>query len=181
MARVPPIDTDALSDEQRRLADAIAGARSGHVRGPFAIWLRIPRIAEKANEFGNVLRRGGQLDRRLFELMVLIVARRWSAQYEWYAHEKNALAAGVSTEVVNAIRSRQLPAFANDDEKLIYEIVTEIDDTRTLSAASYERAVATFGLDLLIELVTAIGFYSSVAMMINVFEAPVPDDERPLP
>jgi 4-carboxymuconolactone decarboxylase len=172
---------DALSDEQRRLADEIAGARSGHVRGPFAIWLRIPRIAEKANEFGNVLRRGGQMERHLFELMVLVVARRWSAQYEWYAHEKNALAAGVSPDVVDAIRSRRLPDFKSDDEKLIYELVTEIDDTRTLSPASYERAVAALGLDVLIELVTAIGFYSSVAMMINVFDAPVPDNERPLP
>ncbi|HTE86304.1 MAG TPA: carboxymuconolactone decarboxylase family protein [Dehalococcoidia bacterium] len=181
MSRVPPIEIDKLTPEQRRLHDEIAGARSGHVRGPFAIWLRLPQIADKANQLGNVLRRGGKLERRLFELMVLTIARRWSAQYEWFAHEKNALAAGLATDVVEAIRARQVPNFAREDERLIYEIVTEIDETRTLSQPNYERAVDALGLDLLIELVTAAGFYSSVAMMINVFEAPVPGGERPLP
>ncbi len=181
MSRVPPIEMDKLSAEQKRLYDEIAGARSGTVRGPFAIWLRLPHIADKANQFGNALRLHEKLERRLFELMVLIVARRWSAQYEWFAHEQNALRAGVSSEVVEAVRAGRLPTFARDDEKLIYEIVTEIDETRTLSQPSYDRAVAALGLDVMIELVTAAGFYSSVAMMINVFDAPVPGDERPLP
>jgi 4-carboxymuconolactone decarboxylase len=171
----------SLDERQKQLADEIAGARSGHVRGPFVIWLRIPEIADKANQFGNVLRRQGTLDRRLFELMVLIVARRWTAQYEWFAHERNAIAAGVPADIIDAIRERRVPAFADDGDRLVYEIVTEIDETRGLSQAAFDRGVAFLGLDTMIEFVTAMGFYSSVAMMINVFEAPVPGDEQPLP
>jgi len=180
MARIAALEKDQLGPYQMQIHDEIAGARSGAVRGPFAIWLRLPELADKANQFGNVMRRG-RLDRRLFELMVLVVARHWSAQYEWYAHERNALAAGISPEIVEAIRSRRLPEFERGDEKQIYELVTELHETRRLAQASYDRALAVLGEEPLIELVTAIGFYTTVAMVINVFEAPVPGDARPLP
>jgi len=180
MVRIAALEKDELTPYQTQVHDEIAGARSGAVRGPFAIWLRLPELADKANQFGNVMRRG-RLDRRLFELMVLIVARHWSAQYEWYAHERNALAAGIAAETIEAIRFRRLPNFEREDEKLIYEIVGEMHETKSLSQASYDRALAMLGEDCLIELITAAGFYSTVAMVINVFEAPVPGGERPLP
>ncbi len=180
MSRIADLARDKLTPYQTQVHDEIAGARSGTVRGPFAIWLRLPELADKANQFGNVMRRG-QLERRLFELMVLVVARHWSAQYEWFAHEKNALAAGIAPEIVEAIRARRLPAFEREDEQLIYELVTEIHETRTVSQATYDRALSALGDGPLIELVTAAGFYTTVAMVINVFDAPVPGDARPLP
>lgn len=178
--RVPDIPLSELTPEQKRLHAEIGGARGGVVRGPFAIWLRNPAIADRANQFGNVLRHG-KLDRRLFELMILIVARHRSAQYEWFAHEKTALSVGLTREVIEAIRFRQAPAFARDDERLVYDVVTELNTTHTLSQSTYDRAIAALGLDHLIELVTAQGFYTMVAMMLNAFDAPVPNDERPLP
>ena len=181
MSRVPNLPLEDLTAEQKRIYSEIAGTRGGVVRGPFAIWLRTPAVAERANQFGNALRLDGRLDRRLFELMVLIVARHWSAQYEWFAHEQAALQAGLSPEVVGAIRDRRLPGLLRDDERLVYEIITELTETRTLSQPSYDRAVALLGLDLLVELITAAGFYTMVAMTLNAFDAPVPGDARPLP
>ena len=181
MARVPDLPPDQLSADQKRLFDAIGGARGGVVRGPFAIWLRTPAIADRANQFGNALRLEGKLDRRLFELMVLIVARHWTAQYEWYAHESQALSSGVFAEVVEAIRGGRRPQFAKYDEQMVYELVTELNDKRTVSQPTYDRALAAFGLEVLIELTTATGFYTLVAMMLNTFDAPVPGDIRPLP
>ncbi|CAN0496743.1 unnamed protein product, partial [Phaeothamnion confervicola] len=151
------------------------------VRGPFALWLRRPEIAERANAFGNALRADGRIDKRLFELMVLIVARHWSAQYAWFAHERHALKAGLPAEIIEAIRHGRQPEFARDDEKLVYDIVTELNQSRDLSEPSYRRGVALFGLDLFIEFVTAIGFYIMVAVMLKTFDAPVPDGTRPLP
>jgi 4-carboxymuconolactone decarboxylase len=151
------------------------------VRGPFAIWMRTPEIADKANQFGNALRVSGLLDRRLFELMVLIVARHWSAQYEWFAHEPAALKAGLAPEIVEAIRRRQPPGFARSDERLVFDLVTELNERHTVTDATYAAAVETFGLDLVIELVTAAGFYTLVAMMLKAFDAPVPGGVAPLP
>ncbi len=180
MSRLPVLQLENLTAEQKRIYDEIARVRHGVVRGPFPIWLRIPELADRANQFGNALRISGKLDKRLFELMVLIIARHWSAQYEWFAHAKAALEAGLSPDIVDAIQNRRRPESFRDDEQLIYEIVTEIVDTRTLSQASYERALAALGLDLLVELVTAAGFYTMIAMVLNVFDAPVPTGERPL-
>jgi len=180
MARVPDLPFGALTPEQQRIYKEIAGTRSG-VRGPFALWLRNPDLADRANQLSNALRLHGKLEKRLFELAVLIVARHWSAQYEWFAHEKAGLGAGLLPEVVDAIRARRRPEFLREDERLIYDVITELNETRALSQPSYARALAALGLDLLIELITAAGFYTMIAMVLNSFDAPVPDGERPLP
>ena len=180
MARVPDVPFEQLSAEQQRVYREIAGARSGTVRGPFALWIRNPEIADRASQFGNLLRLHGKLDKRLFELMVLVIARHWSAQYEWFTHEKAALKAGISAENVEAIRSGQTPRFERADEHLVYDTITELNRTRALSQQCYDRALAALGLDLLIELVAAAGFYTMVAMTLNAFDAPVPGGGRPL-
>jgi 4-carboxymuconolactone decarboxylase len=181
MARIPDLTDDEMSAEQRRIAAEIGGARGGVVRGPFAIWLRLPEIADRANQFGNALRVGGKLDRRLFELMILVVARQWSAQYEWFAHAETARKVGVTDAVIEAIRTSQKPHFVREDEQVVYDTVIELLESRQLSAATYSRAETTFGRELLIELITAAGFYTMVAMMLNAFEAPVPGGLQPLP
>lgn len=180
MARVPDVRPEEMTAEQARVYQEIGGARHGLVRGPFAIWLRNPEIADRANQFGNVLRVGGKLDKRLFELMVLVVARHWSAQYEWFVHEKNAIEAGLAQNVVDAIRTRSAPEFAREDEHVVYDTITELNETRTLSQSAYDRALAVLGLDLLIELIAAAGFYTMVAMTLNAFDAPVPGGKQPL-
>jgi 4-carboxymuconolactone decarboxylase len=180
MPRVDDVKPEALTPEQRALHAAIAGTRGGVVRGPFAIWMRNPAIGAPADRLGTALRNGA-FDRRLFELMVLVVAREWSAQYEWFAHARQARAAGLSDDVIEAIRQRREPGFVHEDERLVHALVTEINRTRRLSQATYDRALAAFGLDQVIELITAIGYYTMVAIVLNGFDAPVPGGERPLP
>ena len=181
MARVPDLDPEQLSAEQRRVYGDIAGARSGTVRGPFAIWLRNPEVADAMNKAGNAVRLHGKLDKRLFELMVLLIARYWTAQYEWFAHAGAALKAGIAADIVEDIRNGRKPTFEAGDERLVYDLVGELNETKAVSQATYDRALAALGLDLLIELTTAAGFYTMVAMVLNTFEAPVPGGEQPLP
>lgn len=181
MSRIDDLDLEELDAEQRRLYQEIAGARGGVVRGPFAIWLRTPVIADRANAFGNALRLHGKLDKALFELAVLLVARHWTAQYEWYAHEATALKVGVPSEVVEAIRAGLTPAFTDPAQEAVYRVVTELNETRVLAAATYQLALRALGEELLIELITTMGFYTMVAIMLNAFDAPVPGNLRPLP
>jgi 4-carboxymuconolactone decarboxylase len=178
--RLPPLDPARFSPEQKRLHDAIAGVRGGAVRGPFAVWLRTPAIAEAANRFGNAIRLDGKLDKTLFELAIRVVARHWGAQYEWFVHERHATEAGLSRDIIEAIRDRRVPAFVDDVQRLVYEVVNELQQTRTIGDASYRRAVDALGEELLIELITTIGFYTVAAMMINAFAAPVPGGAKPL-
>lgn len=181
MSRVPPLEPDRFTPEQRRVHAEIAGPRGGVVAGPFGVWMHQPRIADAANRFGNAVRAEGNLDKRLFELMVLTIARHWSAQYEWSAHEAAARKAGLADAVIEDIRHRRAPTFVHADEKLVHDLVSELITTHGLRQETYDRAAAAFGLDLMIELVTAAGFYTVAAMMINAFDCPVPSGERPLP
>jgi 4-carboxymuconolactone decarboxylase len=95
-------------------------------------------------------------------------------------HERNGLAAGLTQQTVDAIRTRSTPEFAGEDERVVYDTITELNETRTLSQPTYDRALAALGLDLLIELIAAAGFYTMVAMTLNAFDAPVPGGHRPL-
>ena len=179
MSRVPDLDPQAMSAEQQRLYAEIKGPR-GNVGGPFALWIRLPQVADAANRFGNALRLDGKLDRRLFELMVLVVARHWTSQFEWHTHEKYALEGGITPEAIDAIRHRRVPDFEREDEQLVYDVVTELSESKALSAETYARAYAYFGEELLVELISAAGLYTMVAMMLNAFDAPIPDSARRL-
>lgn len=178
------MEPDEMTPEQKRISEEIASVRRGYLRGPFAIWIRTPEIADTANRFGNALRLHGKLDKRLFELMIAIVARHWSAQYEWFAHMSRGLDAGLSPEVYEAIRTRRVPKFTNQEESLVYKLVNELIQTKTLCSQSYDLGVQFLGLENLIELVTGVGFYTTIAMVLNAFDVPVPQDvmagKRPL-
>jgi 4-carboxymuconolactone decarboxylase len=181
MTRVPKVVPDQLSPEQRKVHDMIVSTRQGgEIRGPFAIWIRNPDLAAAANQMGNAVRLNGKLDGKLFELIILVVARHWSAQYEWFAHAKDAARVGLDPQIVEAVRTHRVPSFTSPQEALVYEMTRELIETKQVSDANYARALDLFGFDLLTEIVTVAGFYTLVAMMLNAFQAPVPGDARPL-
>jgi 4-carboxymuconolactone decarboxylase len=179
MARLPPVARDTLAPEQQRVFDLIKETR-GNVRGPFAIWLHVPELAEPCLRLQHMLNYHSRLDKRLMQIMILIMARKSSAQFAWFIHARHAHELGIDPAIIEAIRTDQQPRFERDDERLVYDLVVELDRTRTLSESSYARALAALGRETLVELVAAAGFYVMVAMSLNVFDAPVPGGERPL-
>ena len=182
MPRIKDLDLAKLSGRQKQVADEIAGPRGGVVRGPFAIWVGSnPELADRANRLGNALRSDGKLDKRLFELMVLVVARHWGAQYEWWVHAKHGVEAGLSQAVIDAIAERRPPRFEREDEELIFTATTQLVEHKKISQPVYDRLISLLGEPLVIEFVTAAGFYTMVAMVLVAFEAPVPGGAKPLP
>jgi 4-carboxymuconolactone decarboxylase len=180
MTRVPEVVPDQLSPEQRKIHDMIVSTRGGVIRGPFAMWIRNANLAAAANQLGNAVRLEGKLEARLFEMIILVVARQWSAQYEWFAHAKEAARVGLDPAIIEAIRAHRVPPFESQQETVVYETVRELVETKDLSGATYNRALEMFGIDLVMEIVTVAGFYTLVAMMLKAFDAPVPGDARPL-
>jgi 4-carboxymuconolactone decarboxylase len=180
MTRIPAREREQLTADERALFDAIAGPRGGVVRGPFAIWMHTPSIAGMANDLGNELRVRGTLDKRLFELAILVVARDWTAQYEWYVHAEASLKAGLAPGVVDAIRTGATPVLEKEDEAIVYEACRELMTERRISEPLFARLIALLGRQQTIELITVIGFYTMVAVVLNAFEAPTPDGQRPL-
>jgi 4-carboxymuconolactone decarboxylase len=109
-----------------------------------------------------------------------VAARLATAKYAWFIHEPHALKFGISPEIIEAIRGRRTPEFNREDERLVYDITLELNNTRSLSEESYQRGMALLGEQAMVELVSAIGFYVMVAMTLNAFTVSVPDGKKPL-
>ena len=177
---LPALRDDEMTPEQRALAAEMAGARGGAVGGPFALLLRVPEIGARVNALSERLRKNSGFEKRLVELLVLVITRDWNAQYAWTAHVRQALEEGIAPDAIEAIRSGATPSFARDDERLMYEVVSELIRTHALSDATYARAVAGFGLERTIELVTTAGLYTTISMLLATFRIPATNGERTL-
>jgi 4-carboxymuconolactone decarboxylase len=180
MARIAEVKRENLSPRQQALHDDFLRSRPRNVlTGPFSVLIHAPDIAEPADRLVNYYRKDPRLGRRLIELIILIAVRDATAQYAWSVHEPNALKEGLTQDVIDAIRARRRPDFKRDDERLIYDFVTELLGTKTVSAAAFERAKAAFGLEGVIEAVTCAGLYGMIGFVLNTFEIP-PQPGKPL-
>ena len=179
--RIPDLKPEELTERQKKLAADIAAARSGVVRGPFAIWLRNPDIASLANDWVNLLREGTTVPRRISELAILVTARHFGAQYEWFAHERHARSNGISDAAIDAIKHRRRPSFTHADEEIVYRLLTELFENKRVGAETYAAAEKEFGRQTLIELTTIASAYAQIALFLVAFEVPAPAEPQPLP
>lgn len=169
--RAPPLEYEKLSDRQKRLIEEIGGPRQGQVGGPFLPWLLgKPELADAINQVGRVLRFEGLLDKRLLEVAVLCVARHWRSDFQWGAHVPLAAKFGLAAEVIDAIAARRTPISRARDEVLVHDCVEVLLELRRIPDDLYSAALAKFGFDQMVELVTAVGQYTLAALVTNAFE-----------
>ena len=178
MSRIDPVKRDDLNPRQQKLYDDIMRTRprSG-LSGPFSVWIHTPDIAEPADRLANCFRVAPKLDKRLIELIVLLMCRHGTVKYAWSVHEPLARQAGLTQATVDAIRARKRPDFDRDDERLVYDVVNELLASHTLGTASFQRAQASLGRDGLIEVVSCVGFYGMIGLVLNVFDVPPQTDD----
>ncbi|MGY3175580.1 4-carboxymuconolactone decarboxylase [Pseudomonas sp. TE12234] len=179
MNRLPPIDPNNLSDAQRPVYDRIANGPRKGVRGPLAIWLHRPELAECAQALGRYCRYDTCLAPRLSELAILMMGRHWLAEYEWAAHKPFALEAGLASHIIDAIRDDRQPAFENADEALVYRFIRELHAQREISNSLYSEFTELLGTDAAVDLVGIAGYYTLISMTIKVFEVPPPAGATP--
>jgi 4-carboxymuconolactone decarboxylase len=178
LARFEPVNFETLTPEHKALYETVRGNRPKLV-GPFSALMHNPPLAAAINEVVNAVRRDGKLEKRLYELIVLITVRHASAGYAWAVHEPLGMAAGLAAEVVDDIKAKRTPTFAKADEKAIYQATTELLTTNKVSDAAYRALIDQFGLRETVEIVACVGLYCMVGSVINAFEVPTPDGEKP--
>jgi 4-carboxymuconolactone decarboxylase len=180
--RLPAIADDKLTAEQRSLMSAIASGPRGTFKmgGPFFCYLHSPAFGELAQKLGAYCRFGTSIAPRLTEFAILTTAQLWKAQYEWAAHEPQALKAGVKPATIQALRAGREPTSAPKDERAIYAFIKQLYATRRAGDRAYKAAHATLGDAGMVELVGLLGYYAMVAMTLNVFRMPVAEG-TPLP
>ena len=180
--RIPPVLPDVMSEAQRAVAARIAGGPRGGVRGPFLALLQDPELADRVQQLGEFIRYGTGLPKTLSELAILVAARRWGCQYEWFAHAPIAREVGVDPAVIEAIAAGRRPDELDPDAAAVYAFCTNLHATGDAGEAPIAHIAERFGMKGVVDLVALAGYYSLLAMVLNTARLPLPGDAPdPLP
>jgi len=184
VTRFAPLKAEELTPPQKAWADEIAvpprNAKFGNP--PYRAYIRSPDLAPKLSALSDYLRWNTSLPPRLSELAILITAREWTAQYEWFAHYPLALKGGLDPKVADAIAAGQRPDTMKDDEAALYDLATALYRDRKVSDAVYKAALEKFGERGIMDIIGIIGYYDLVSMTLITMQAAPPNDSvKPLP
>jgi 4-carboxymuconolactone decarboxylase len=173
--RMPPIPAEKMTDAQKAVAAEIAAGPRGKVEGPYWPILRSPGFTRSVQGVGAYFRYQCPLDRRINEMAALIAARSWSQQFEWDVHILQALGAGLKPAVAEAIAEGRRPAGMAEDEEILYDFLAELLANKGVSDPTYARTVARFGEPGVIDILGIVGYYTTLAMIMNVARTPLLD------
>lgn len=174
--RMPAIPEAQMSPDQKRVMDEIAAGPRGRIGGPFIPLMRSPELMNRLQKVGEYLRFQNTVGLRNSEFAVLIVARHWSQPIEWAIHRPIAEKEGVLPATCDAIAEGRRPDNMTDDETLIYNVLEELRNNRSLSDPNYAQLLKRFGEQGVIDLVAHYGYYSLLAMTMNVARTAVPEN-----
>ncbi len=177
MARLPLVSRDMVPEETRAAFDDLTKDTGGSITGgPGSITLNSPEMALRRAGLTSYLRYESTFSNRIRELAILVTARNFDCPYIWNAHAPDARKAGVSDELVDAIRDRQpLPAMPADEQAIV-NYCNEFYAKHRVSASTFQLALEQFGAQHLVELTALMGHYAQTAFFLNAFEVDLPPD-----
>ena len=175
MRRFSVLSESDMDAAQRDAYRGIVSGPRGGARGPFNALLRSPELADAAQRVGAYIRFKTSLPQQLNELAILVTARYWTAQYEWYAHAQLAEKAGLAVDVISDLSRGERPKNLSKEETAIYDFARELHEKKEVSDATYGAVKSLFGEKGVIDLVGACGYYTFVSMILNVERHPLPD------
>jgi 4-carboxymuconolactone decarboxylase len=178
--RMPAIPLDKMTDLQKKYAEEIIKGPRGALYGPFVPLIRSPELMDRAQRMGEHLRFKSAIGNKLSELVILIVARQWTQQVEWYIHDPIAIKVGIKPETMRDIAEGRRPTGMSEDEEIVYDFCTELHVNKSISDATYDRAVKRFGEQGVMDMLGINGYYTLLAMIMNGTRTAVPDG-KPAP
>lgn len=177
--RMPPIPPEKWTDAQKKAAAEITSGPRVALVGPFIPLLRSPELMSRLQRVGEYLRFEGKFEANIREFIILIIARQWTQQFEWYSHESLALKAGIKPETIKAIAEVRRPWQMTPDEAMLYDFVTELRLRQSVSDAAYAPVVNRFGEQGVIDITVLCGYYTLLGMMMNTTRTPLPPGQAP--
>jgi len=180
-SRLPTIAPDQYSAEQKKAAEEFLAARKVPVFGPFEPLMYSPEVMSQARAMGDYLRYKSGIGNTLSELVILVTAREWTQDYEWYVHAPIAAKMGIKPEIIAAIRDGRRPVGMTEDEEIVYDFSAELHRNKRVSDVAYARAEKRFGRPAVVDLVGINAYYTLLAMQLNAARYVMPKDGVPLP
>jgi 4-carboxymuconolactone decarboxylase len=181
VTRFAPLKADELSPAQKTWADTIAAPpRNAKFGGPpYRAYIRNPELAPRLSALSDYLRWNTSLPPRLSEFAILLTARQWTAQYEWFAHYPLALKAGLDAKILADVSAGRRPESMRDDEAALYDLVTALYREKKVTDPVYKAAVDRFGERGVMDIIGLIGYYDLVSMTLITMQASAPSDSVP--
>jgi 4-carboxymuconolactone decarboxylase len=179
--RMPPIPKEKLTAAQQKAADELTAGPRGTtgLAGPFVPLLRSPEFMSRLQKTGEYLRFQNAIGPQLVEFVILLTARQWTQQYEYDAHTPLAIKAGIKPEVVAAITDGRRPAGMTEEQDIAYDFCSELRQNQGVSDATYQRAVSRFGERGVVDMTGLVGYYTTLAMIMNVARTPLSPGKTP--
>ena len=169
MSRIPELTREQLEYSAQQTYDEIFAAR-GSMAGPFGVWMHSPEFTRRATQLGEFLRYHTSLAPRLSELVILVTARCQQSEVEWAIHEPLARKAGLSDEVIEALRTDATPHFIDPKEKAIYEYCTQLHQMHRVEEVTFRQLIRVLDNKSAVEITGLCGYYTMVAMTLNAFQ-----------
>lgn len=180
--RLGPIPEDQMTPAQKAAVDAVMSGPRKHMGGPFSALLRSPELMNRVQKVGEYLRFLCPLEKRLGEFAAIIAARHYDQQFEWWAHYRQAVEAGLKSAIADAVGEGRRPTGMAEDEEVLYDFLTEALRNNGVCDATYARAVSKFAEQGVIDILAVAGYYGLLALVMNVARTPVPEGHAlPLP
>lgn len=189
MSRLRPLQDPEMSPAQLEFAQAVRTRRGAAgatavllwptegLSGPYEALLRSPDLGVRYRELAAWAFGVTSMPRDLIEFAILVLVKHWNAQYPFWAHVLLGRQAGLSNEVMEAIRTGEPIPFKDANQQLVYEFLLEYLARNRVSESAYAALRDVFGESAVVDLVGLMGVYATTAMIANVFEAPVPEGE----
>ncbi len=177
--RFRPLTPDEMTPAQRRAAEAILAGPRGSLAGPFKALLRSPDLADRVQRVGEYIRFGSSIPARLNELAILVTARRWTAQFEWWAHHRMAMQAGLKPEIAAAIARGERPAAMDAEEAAVHDFARALVHDGHPTDAQFAALRDRFGEQGVVDVIGACGYYSLVSFLLNVDRIGLPEGVAP--
>ncbi len=180
--RLGPIPEAEMTPAQKAAVDGVMNGPRKHMGGPFSALLRSPELMNRVQKVGEYLRFVCPLEKRLGEFAAIIAARHWSQQFEWWAHYRQAVEAGLKPAIADAVGEGRRPTGMAEDEEILYDFLTEALKNNGVCDTTYARASQKFGEGGVVDLLAVAGYYGLLALVMNVARTPVPEGPAlPLP
>ena len=183
LSRIPLIQREEMDAEGKRIYDIFIGPQTrtlAGLQGPYGIWLHSPQLGESLLAESQYLRFHTDLGRRLTELAILVAARELDHQFEWSAHEPEALKEGLEQSIIDIVKYRKDPTGLGEKETVIIRMGRELFRQKKVSSQTYAQAVRLFGKQGVVNLSALMANYAMIALMLNTFDQQLRPDMRPL-
>jgi 4-carboxymuconolactone decarboxylase len=175
--RFPPLSYEQMTPEQKKMTDKAVTQRG--TGGSFNISIRDTDGGQLFFDMGDRVRFHMSVPDKLKELAITLTARLWGAQYEWTAHHRAGVQAGLTEDQVKAIAEGRRPSGMSADEEAVYNFITELFKTRQVSDATFAAVKNVVGERGVVDLIVTAGYYQAVSMFMNTDRMPVTTGQQP--